>query len=232
MDVIVLVGGKGTRLSSVINNLPKPLAPIGNQPFFDLVLYKLREAFGESLHLILATGHLHDCFEQYALANQHLAKISLSQELQPLGTGGAIRQAMQLSTQEQVLVLNGDSYFDIDYYAFTQQTSDKNAISLAAAYVPDISRFGALAINQDTSIVTEFLEKGRQGAGYINAGVYLINKARFLANTVNASFSFELYLSELATTKTLYSRCYKAAFVDIGTPEDYQKAQSMLKHLI
>jgi D-glycero-alpha-D-manno-heptose 1-phosphate guanylyltransferase len=231
MDVIVLVGGKGTRLSSVVSNLPKPLAPIGNQPFFDLILHKLREAFGESLHLILATGHLHDCFEQYALAKQHHAKISLSQELHPLGTGGAIRQAMQLSTQEQVLVLNGDSYFDIDYLAFTQQTSDQNAISLAAAYVQDISRFGALAINQDTSIVTEFLEKGRQGAGYINAGVYLINKAWFLANTVNASFSFELYLSVLATTKTLYSRCYQAGFVDIGTPEDYQKAQSMLKHL-
>ncbi|KZN37630.1 hypothetical protein N474_05230 [Pseudoalteromonas luteoviolacea CPMOR-2] len=232
MDVIVLVGGKGTRLSSIVNNLPKPLAPIGNRPFFDLVLHRLRSAFGQHLHLILATGHLHEHFEQYANANQPLANISLSREREPLGTGGAIRNAMQLSTQKHVLVLNGDCYFDIDYCAFTQQVTNKGAISLAAAYVPDISRFGALTIDPDSGLITEFLEKGKQGAGYINAGVYLINKAEFLASTATTPFSFEQYLSEFAASKSLYSQCYRAEFIDIGTPEDYQKAQLMLKHLI
>ncbi|KZN58837.1 sugar phosphate nucleotidyltransferase [Pseudoalteromonas luteoviolacea] len=231
MDVIVLVGGKGTRLRSVVNNLPKPLAPIGNRPFFDLVLHKLRDAFGHDLHLILATGHMHECFEQYAYANQAHAKISLSCETQPLGTGGAIRHAMQLSTQEHILVLNGDCYFDIDYRDFAQQVTNKSAVCLAAAHVPDISRFGALTIGPNTGLVTEFLEKGKQGAGYINAGVYLISKTEFLASTPNIPFSFEQYLSEYAVTKALYSQCYKAEFIDIGTPDDYKKAQSMLKHL-
>ncbi|KZN66887.1 sugar phosphate nucleotidyltransferase [Pseudoalteromonas luteoviolacea] len=231
MDVIVLVGGKGTRLKTVISNLPKPLAPIGNRPFFDLVLHKLHDAFCHDLHLILATGHMHECFEQYAKANQTHAKISLSRETQPLGTGGAIRRAMQFSTQENVLVLNGDCYFDINYQDFAQRVTSKSAVCLAAAHVPDISRFGALTIDANSGLVTEFLEKGKHGAGYINAGVYLLNKTEFLASTPSCPFSFEQYLSEYAFTKALYSQCYRADFIDIGTPDDYQKAQSMLKHL-
>ncbi|MCF2856407.1 NTP transferase domain-containing protein [Pseudoalteromonas sp. SMS1] len=232
MDVIVLVGGKGTRLSSVVNDLPKPLAPIGNRPFFDLVLHTLKRAFGNDLHLILATGHMHHHFEHYARINHAHAKFSLSQEMQPLGTGGAIRHALQFCTQENVLVLNGDCYFDIDYQYFTQQVMNKSDISLAAVHVPDLSRFGALTIDPNTHQVTEFHEKGKQGAGYINAGVYLINKAKFMTSTPRIAFSFEQYLSEFATNHTLYSESYDAEFIDIGTPEDYQKAQLRLKHIL
>ncbi|MCF6438206.1 NTP transferase domain-containing protein [Pseudoalteromonas luteoviolacea] len=230
MDVVVLVGGRGTRLNSIVNTVPKPLAPVAGRPFFDIILHKLQHAFGQQLNLVFATGHLHQCFVDYANQHTHQVNISLSQELTPLGTGGAIRQALTYCKSESVLILNGDCYFDICYRAFVESIPKGEIISIASAYVNDISRYGALTFS-DNNTVIDFKEKGQIGSGYINAGVYLVNKAHLLATTDMSAFSFEQYLMNFVKTTPLFAKRYNAEFIDIGTPEDFHKAQSLLKPL-
>jgi D-glycero-alpha-D-manno-heptose 1-phosphate guanylyltransferase len=227
---IILAGGFGTRLQSVVSTLPKPMAPVNGIPFLNYQLDYLKASGVQQV--ILSIGYLADkIISYYGLTYKGLS-ITYVMEETPLGTGGGIRLAMEKCTDASVLVLNGDSFFDVDLTLFVQQHEQSKApCSLALRRVEDSSRYGKIETDASNRI-TSFKEKSNEAqAGTINGGVYLLDTAVYKANTLSKeSFSiekdfFEKQLSDL----TLKGFVFDGYFIDIGIPEDYLKAQHDFK---
>jgi len=229
-EAIILAGGFGTRLRSVINDVPKPMAPVNEKPFLDYLLQYL-SSYGIK-KIVLSVGFLSEkIIEQYG--NQYKGiPISYSIEKEPLGTGGGIRLAMQQCTGEHVLVLNGDSFFDINLKSFYNHHEEMLAdCSLALRKADNAARYGTIELG-DLDLITAFKEKnGEEKPGTINAGIYLLNRETFLEETPSEkNFSiekdfFETHIKQL----NLYGFCYDGYFIDIGIPEDFNKAQNDFK---
>ena len=224
-EAIVLAGGFGTRLQKVVNEVPKPMAPVCNKPFLSYVLdYLIRYKY---THVVLATGYLHEKIEDYFGNNYNGLAVSYAQETTPLGTGGAILNALQYCKSEQVTVLNGDTLFCIDFSdlekAFTAHTSP---LTIVLRLVDDTSRYGSVTISHEGQIV-RFTEKtATSGSGYINGGIYQLHKSLFAGFTVGQTFSFEKDIMEHYYQQlSFYAFPVVAYFIDIGIPEDYYKAQ-------
>lgn len=223
---IILAGGFGTRLQKVVSSVPKPMAPVNGQPFLSYLLRYLKHQ--GIRHIILSTGYLAETITSFFTSEWEGLQIHYAEEKTPLGTGGAIRFAMNLTTSPNVLVLNGDSFFDIPLNQLRTAHNQYNAqVSMALRYVPDAARYGSIEINAQNRI-TAFLEKsGNSSPGIINGGVYIINCAQYKANTPETgAFSieeqfFKTHLNTLCFTGLQFN----GYFIDIGIPEDYQKAQ-------
>jgi len=224
VEAIILAGGLGTRLRSAVPDLPKVMAMVGHRPFLEIVLERL--AAGGVTRAILAVGYLRDMIKTQFGKKFGPLELLYSEESEPLGTGGAIVQALSLTESENVLVLNGDTYFALDYRKMWQRHVETNAnITIALRYVKDVSRYGLVEI-QDSRVVC-FKEKGASGAGYINAGVYVISRHIFDSVELQRRFSFETdYLDPFV--KFLAPLAYPAHgyFIDIGIPESYLQAQN------
>jgi D-glycero-alpha-D-manno-heptose 1-phosphate guanylyltransferase len=227
-EAIILAGGFGTRLQQMVSDRPKPLADVNGKPFlFYLVNYLIK--FGVN-KIVFATGYKHLMIEEYFNENKEFDNISFSfsVETTPLGTGGAIRKAAKYIQDDYFLVLNGDSFFNIDLFKFYQNYKDFQFpdVQLALRFVDDSSRYGAVEINQSNKIIS-FKEKSQiSSSGYINAGVYLLKKQTFVSNTPEGNFSiendfFKSFLSQIQ----MYGQVFNAYFIDIGIPSDYLKAQ-------
>lgn len=227
---IILAGGFGTRLQSVVSDVPKPMAPINSIPFLNYQLAYLKH-FGIE-NIILSVGYLNEKIRDYYQSELNGLNINYVIEETPLGTGGGIRKAMELNKDELVLALNGDSYFDVDLYHFKKLHSLKNSqISLALRKVQNASRYGAIKIDE-TDRITSFKEKSSQAhEGFINAGVYILNQDVFLKHTpANCNFSIEKdFFEKQHQTLPIYGFEFSGYFIDIGIPEDYNKAQHDFK---
>lgn len=227
---IILAGGYGTRLQSVVSDLPKPMAPVNGQPFLDYQLQYLK-SYGFK-NVVLSVGYLSEKISEHYGASFKGMQLFYAKEEDPLGTGGGIRMALEHCFDDEIFVLNGDSFFDVDPILFFKKHCEKVAqFSLALRKVDDTSRYGAIEKNTDNR-VTSFHEKnGLSVPGTINGGVYILNKNIFFENTVeNINFSiekdfFEKRLSDLA----IYGFEFDGYFLDIGIPEDYNKAQDDFK---
>lgn len=225
MEAIILAGGMGTRLRSVVPDLPKPMAPVAGRPFLAWVLDRLLDAGFESV--VLAVGYKHEAISNHFGECHHSLALQYSVEGPPLGTGGAIRLAADQITQYPVFVLNGDTYLDLDYQvmlAAHQRT--RASLSVAVCHVPDVSRYGALELEGD--VIQGFQEKGRSGPGYINAGVYLLSADVVKRIPAGETFSFEQQLL-VPQVRELRPRAFltEGRFIDIGIPEDYDRAQRL-----
>ena len=178
---IILAGGMGTRLKTIISDLPKPMAPIMNVPFLTYQLNYLKH-FGIK-KVIFSVGYLSE--KIIAHYNQSFENISIeySIEKNPLGTGGGIRMAMSNLNEDLVLILNGDSFFDLDLEQFYNlHLEQKSDFSLALRYVNNSERYGNIEFNSSNQI-TSFIEKNQLNqSGYINAGVYILSKKLYLQN--------------------------------------------------
>jgi len=227
---IILAGGYGTRLKTVVSDVPKPMAPVNGEPFLNYQLHYL--AASGIKNIILSVGHLAEKIEQYYGPSFQNMRISYVKEEAPLGTGGGIRLAMQQCADDNALTLNGDSFFDVDLYKFYElHNQHASNMSLALRSVEDAARYGALKINSDCRIVS-FTEKNNSAQpGLINGGVYILNKTTYLKHTpAEQPFSiekdfFETQLAQLHITGFEFN----GYFIDIGIPEDYTKAQHDLK---
>lgn len=147
MEAIILAGGLGTRLRKVITDLPKPMAPIGGRPFIAILFDELIAAGFTSA--ILAVGYRHEMILDYFGDNYRSLQLIYSVERKPLGTGGAIRLAIDEATASEVFVLNGDTHLELDYRAMlSAHLSLKSSITIAVRVVPDVSRYGSLDIAQ------------------------------------------------------------------------------------
>jgi D-glycero-alpha-D-manno-heptose 1-phosphate guanylyltransferase len=233
IPAIVLAGGLGTRLRSVISDMPKPMAPVNGKPFLHYIFQYLHKQ-GIS-DVVLSVGYkwelIKDFFgEEYAGIN-----IRYALEEEPLGTGGGIAQAMALINSD-AFVLNGDTFFDVDlqelYSFYKKRNSD---IALALRRMHHFDRYGTVEVgNQDR--VLQFHEKQYRNEGLINGGVYVLNKDLFKKaeeieeTPLPQKFSFEKDMLEKHLNHLHYhGKEFKGYFIDIGIPEDYNKAQEDFK---
>jgi D-glycero-alpha-D-manno-heptose 1-phosphate guanylyltransferase len=225
MQAIILAGGLGTRLRSVVPDLPKPMAPVAGRPFLAWVLDRLVDAGFECV--VLAVGYRHAFIRDHFGEDYRGMALRYSVETTPLGTGGAMRLAADHVTTLPVFVLNGDTYLELDYRAMLAAHQQSAAsLSVAACHVPDVSRYGALEIEENH--ISRFLEKGRVGPGVINAGVYLLGSDILQQLPINQPFSFE---QQLLVPRVHEIRPFaflnQGRFIDIGIPDDLVRAQLM-----
>ncbi|MDI9340436.1 MAG: nucleotidyltransferase family protein [Sediminibacterium sp.] len=227
---IILAGGFGTRLQKVVSSVPKPMAPVNGQPFLSYLLRYLKQ--NGIKHIILSTGYLADSITSYFKSEWEGLHIQYAEEKTPLGTGGAIRFAMELTSSPNVLVMNGDSFFDISIDKLRTVHSTQNAqVSMALRHVPDAARYGSIEVNAQNRI-TAFREKsGNSAPGIINGGVYIIDCQHYLAHTPESgAFSIEEHFFKTHLTTLYFTGLqFDGYFIDIGIPEDYQKAQDDFK---
>lgn len=227
-EAIILAGGKGTRLRSVVSDVPKPMASICGKPFLEILV----EHFHTKgiAHFILSVGYRSDDIIKHFDKKYPKLEISFSLENEPLGTGGAIRLAFEHVKGQHALVLNGDSLFDVNLNKLEPFASVDLPI-IYGRHVDNVSRYGHL-LYEDNKI-HRYVEKQGQGAGYINGGVYILGKDTLLSFQLKQKFSIETdffgQFSEENSATIVFSDGY---FIDIGIPESYQKAQEELKPYI
>lgn len=220
MEAIVLAGGFGTRLSHIVSDVPKPMATVNGHPFLKYIFdYLLKNGVTST---VLALGYKSEVVQRYFGYNYQDLKIEYSIEDTPLGTGGAIKKALDLCNKEDVLIINGDTYFDVDLKKMKEfHRIKKSRLTIAVKPMINFDRYGTVVIEND--MVKKFDEKKPTAIGKINGGTYLIKKEIFKAIDVE-SFSFEKIIleSKIVDIYTFESEGY---FIDIGIPEDYYKAQ-------
>jgi NDP-sugar pyrophosphorylase family protein len=217
----ILAGGMGTRLQPVVADRPKVLAPVAGRPYLTHLLDQLADASVSDV--LLLTGYRADQVRDTFGECYRGMRLRYSVEPVPLGTGGAIRHALGLVDSPQVLLLNGDSYIEVDLGAFLEHHDERNAdVSLVLCRVNDTSRFGRVEADGEDRIV-RFEEKGENaGAGWINAGVYLMERRviRSIVPGLALSLERDLLPRWLATLRVMAHRT-EGRFLDIGTPESY-----------
>ncbi|MCY9664837.1 nucleotidyltransferase family protein [Paenibacillus alginolyticus] len=223
MEAIVLAGGFGTRLRSVVSNVPKPMAPVGGIPFLCYILDYLKK-FGIS-RVVLSTGYKHEIIEDYFGKAYRGIELVYSVENEPLGTGGAIRVALEKVKSNEVFVLNGDTFFQVDLHKMREFQTSKNAdLSISLKLMNHFDRYGTVEVSLDRIIA--FHEKKITAAGMINGGIYLLKSNLFNNIVLPDKFSFESQFLQLYLNKLqFYGYLSEGYFIDIGVPEDYMRAQ-------
>jgi D-glycero-alpha-D-manno-heptose 1-phosphate guanylyltransferase len=223
-DAIILAGGFGTRLREAVPNLPKPLAPINGVAFLDLLLTQIEHS-GVIKKVIIAIGYRAEAIRNHLSRRTMRVPIEFSMEDQPLGTGGAVKKAMNLVQSPEVFVFNGDSYLEC---ALGKMLSlYRSPVTLAYTHVPEASRFGQLEIDSQGRILA-FREKEMAGRpGFINGGIYLFDRNVF-DRPMPAVFSLEKKLFPELLEEGMFGFLADGIFIDIGTPESYLKAQTLL----
>ena len=229
-QVIILAGGFGTRLAHIVSEVPKPMAQIKDKPFLDYIIESLKKQGFDNF--VLLTGYKSEIIEEYY---KDLENAVFVKEENALGTGGAILNAYKY-LEDDFFVINGDTFFDIDY-SLLEDFNCKNKFSCAVAlrYTNNVDRYGFADINENFEI-TFFIEKGHLPKdridGYINGGIYYINKSLlkdFASNYKGEFISLETDIfPKLMEQHKLYGLPLGGCFIDIGIPEDYYKAQDLI----
>jgi D-glycero-alpha-D-manno-heptose 1-phosphate guanylyltransferase len=225
-EAIILAGGMGTRLQSVLGDVPKSLAPVAGKPFLSYLLnYSKKQGINK---FIFALGHKSDQIEDFVKQNLPKESFVFSIEESPLGTGGAIYKACRLAEGPDVMVLNADTFFGISFSNLTIIHELKNAnCTLALKPMKGFERYGAVEIEKQ--VVTGFSEKKYYKTGLINGGIYALSVDPFLQRSFPESFSFERdYLEKTCRDGKILAMISDAYFIDIGVPEDYERAQKEL----
>ena len=221
-EILILAGGFGTRLRSEVPDLPKPLAPVAGRPFLTYLLD--RYAAAGMRRAILATGYLGDMVEQAIGARWAGMEVVYSREDTPLGTGGAIAAAARLANGNGLHVCNGDTYLEYSPAAL-EAAAEGLPMAIALARVGDVSRYGTVDVEQGR--VLRFHEKRPGGSGLINAGSYFLSATALAVLPDEQTFSFEKRVLEPAAANGQVGAFMDtAAFIDIGVPEDFHRAQT------
>lgn len=225
LEGIILAGGFGTRLREIVDDVPKPMAPINGTPFLEILLSSLSKK--NFSRVILSVGFMSDKIINYFGNRFRNLDIVYVVEKSPLGTGGAIRLALEESYQDHVYIFNGDTYLDLEVSEIEKLWHSNLNPIIVGRQVADTGRYGRLIVTK--SAVTGFEEKGVTGVGLINAGCYILNKGQLEDYSLLFPFSFERdYLSEAVKTASFDLFETSGDFIDIGIPEDYIKAQTKL----
>lgn len=226
MDAIILAGGFGSRLQSVVKDIPKPMALINNRPFLSILLESLRI---NGIHrVVLSVGYKFDYIYEYFGSNFNGLELVYSIESEPLGTGGAIAKALNHVVGDAALVLNGDTFINLETEKLFKFWDLNKVPIMLVHYVENSGRYGRVEFS-DTQIIS-FHEKGIEIAGFINAGCYLLPKSIFDGFKLPEKFSFEQnFLTEYIIQNKMMAYPSNGLFIDIGIPEDYQLAQILLR---
>lgn len=230
ITAIILAGGLGTRLQSVVKDLPKCMAPVNGIPFLSYVIAHLQN--NKIGHFIFSLGYKSEIIIDFLeSAYPDLSKTYVVEKEQ-LGTGGAIKTACAFVKNKQVVIVNGDTFFNIDINKMVHfQERSKADCTIALKLIKNSSRYGKIVINS-SGLVKSFTEKSQTSPGYINGGTYVLHVNSFLNEPLPATFSFEKeYLEKNIRVKKIYGIRYNKYFIDIGIPEDYEKATAQFANI-
>jgi D-glycero-alpha-D-manno-heptose 1-phosphate guanylyltransferase len=229
MEALVLAGGFGTRLSTVVAGVPKPMAPVHGKPFLHyLAAYLSRNNVSR---IVFCTGYLHESIERY-FGNRYLGMdIGYSVEREPLGTGGAFVKALPLVSGDCCLLLNGDSFFNVPVADLLDaHRRHKADLTIALVNRSVAGRYGSVRLEGDR--IAGFDEKTGNGPRLVNAGIYAVQKSIVDAIALPKAFSLEKDLLEKYCGRlTVTAFKGDGYFIDIGVPEDYRRAQREYQHL-
>jgi len=230
ITTVILAGGLGTRLRPIVSDRPKVLAEVLGRPFLTYLFDQLAHAGARET--ILCTGYMADSVKKEIGNSYRSLSIKHSMEDVPLGTGGALRLALPLIKSDTVMVMNGDSYVNADLRTFLEWFLRKDIVAaLLLAKALDTSRYGRVVTSNGGRIET-FEEKGGiAGDGWINAGIYLLQKTVVETISPGKTFSLERELFTSLIDKKLYGYRCEGEFIDIGTPESLQKAEKFFCQL-
>jgi NDP-sugar pyrophosphorylase family protein len=231
LPAVLLVGGMGTRLRSVVLNAPKPLASVGDKSFLELLVKQLHSQ--GICRLVMCTGYLADQIENH-FGDGHGWDVAVeySREMQPLGTAGAIKLAQRfLLEAPEFLVMNGDSFMEVDLSRLLQLHRERGAmVSMTVRQAENAGRYGTVKVGE-ANRVTGFAEKaGSEAPGIVNAGVYIFNR-EVLQQIPEGPCSLEKDVFPRLLDRGIYALEQQGVFIDIGTPEDYARAQEICARL-
>lgn len=226
MEAIVLAGGFGTRLRPVLPDVVKPMALVCGRPFLELLLQHLSNKGFR--HVVLSLGYraqsIRDYFGDYCFEMD----ISYAIEEKPLGTGGAIRFAMELCLTDHSFVFNGDTFLDLDIEVLEFLWQRTKSTLIVAREVEESARYGRMIVSGRR--VMGFIEKGQAGSGLINAGCYVLPKRLLDRFPLGKPFSFEQdFLATEVKNSNIEYYISDGYFIDIGIPDDYARANVELK---
>lgn len=230
-EAIILAGGLGTRLRTVVSDVPKSMADVNGRPFLEYVFdYLIRYNIGK---VVVSTGYKGDMISGYFGKKYRSLDLSYAEEKEPLGTGGGIRNAFRLIKGEEAFVMNGDSLFSINLEEMDKfHHSGHGLLTLALRYLEDTGRYGAVRLDISHRIKGFTEKKENGGPGYINGGVYILNKDFITGDFFEDKFSiekdcFEKYYMD----HSMLGFVADGYFLDIGIPEDYERAQHEFQRL-
>tara|TARA_B100000073_G_C23682581_1_gene553144 strand:- start:164 stop:871 length:708 start_codon:yes stop_codon:yes gene_type:complete len=226
LNIYILAGGFGTRLSDIIKDVPKPMAPIGDIPFLEYQIGLIKK-YIEDYQLILLTHYKSEIIEKHFLNND---KVIVIKEESPLGTGGAIKNAMKIVNQPATspsLILNGDSYIDVNYKKFIDDSI--GSINILCTFQKKCERSSTLEIQN--KIISKFNKQGvKKRDSYISTGCYYLKDSSILQNYPKEYFMIENLFEEICSGNNLHAYTYKGYFIDIGIPEDYYRFCELIRN--
>lgn len=228
MEVIILAGGLGTRLRSVVSEVPKCMAPVAGKPFLWYLLKYLTRYNVD--RVILSVGYLREVIFKWIneVKEEFLFEFDYAVEEDPLGTGGGIKLAMSKVKGNEAVILNGDTFFNVELNQLVAGHLSQSwaKISLALKPMKDFDRYGTVTTDANGRII-RFNEKQLCKEGLINGGVYVLNNDEKLYDGLPQKFSFETEVLQRKCGEAgcLYGVVQNGYFIDIGIPEDYKRAQ-------
>jgi len=231
VPAVLLVGGMGTRLRSVLSSKPKALAPLGDMSFLEVLVLQLRTQ--GIRRLVMCTGFQADQVEaEFGDGSRWDVGIEYSKEACPLGTAGALKLAENFLFQApDFLVLNGDSFLECDFNKLIGFHREHGAqVTIAARRVPDAARYGTVLVNAENRIVRFSEKAGQHEPGLVNGGVYVFNR-EVLGWIPEGTSSLEQDILPRVLERGVFALEQEGMFIDIGTPEDYARAQSLGERL-
>lgn len=235
MEVIILAGGLGTRLRSEVKKVPKCMAPVAGKPFLWYLLKDLTK-YQEVTRVILSVGYLREVILEWIdeVKDKFPFEFDYAIEEQPLGTGGGIKLALSKANINNVVVLNGDTYFAVNLTELmAAHLLYSSAVTIALKPMQDFNRYGRVIISDEDKRIIEFKEKEYCKEGLINGGVYIINRLEPIFDGLPEKFSFETAVFEpQCKLGKLFGVVQNGYFIDIGIPEDYHRAEIELRDIL
>lgn len=225
LEGIVLAGGFGARLRQVVQDLPKPMAPVAGRPFLEILLTSL--ASKGIRRIVLSLGYMADTVVSHF--GDHFADMELIYEIEekPLGTGGAVRSALARCITDHVFIFNGDTFLDLEVAEIEKHWQQSHTPIIVACEVLDTTRYGRLETSDGR--VSGFSEKGISGKGLINAGCYVLPTNILDEFPPSQKFSLETdFLVKAVNEQQFDLFLTHGQFIDIGLPADYARAQTLL----
>ena len=233
MEVIILAGGLGTRLRSVVSEVPKCMAPVAGKPFLWYLLKYLSHY--DVNRVILSVGYLREVIFKWIdeVRDEFPFSFDYAIEEEPLGTGGGIKLALSRALTQDVVILNGDTFFDVNLNELINfHKLAPSAVTIALKPLQDFDRYGRVIVDAVDGRVVEFKEKEHCKEGMINGGVYVVSKLNLKLKDYPVKFSFEKEVLEPLTEQSkIFGLVQGGYFIDIGIPEDYSKAGVEFKGL-